>query len=44
MSQESSFQFTDDTVPRAYDEIMVPRPLEPWALLLLDDADLQRVV
>ena len=44
MSQESGFQFTDDAVPRAYDEILVPRLFEPWALLLPDDADLHRVV
>jgi hypothetical protein len=28
MSQESGFQFTDDAVPRAYDEILVPRLFE----------------
>jgi ubiquinone/menaquinone biosynthesis C-methylase UbiE len=42
MSEDSGFQFTDDAVPRAYDELLVPRLFEPWARLLLDDADLQR--
>jgi ubiquinone/menaquinone biosynthesis C-methylase UbiE len=42
MSEDSGFQFTDDAVPRAYDEVLVPRLFEPWALLLLDDADLHR--
>ena len=42
MSEHSGFQFTDDAVPRAYDEVLVPRLFEPWALLLLDDADLHR--
>ena len=30
MSEDSGFQFTDDAVPRAYDEILVPRLFEPW--------------
>ena len=42
MSEDSGFQFTDDAVPRAYDEMLVPRLFEPWALLLLDYADPQR--
>jgi ubiquinone/menaquinone biosynthesis C-methylase UbiE len=42
MSEDSGFQYTDDAVPRAYDEIMVPRLFEPWALLLLDECDLHR--
>jgi ubiquinone/menaquinone biosynthesis C-methylase UbiE len=42
MSENSGFQFTDDAVPKAYDEVMVPRMFEPWAELLLDDADLQQ--
>jgi SAM-dependent methyltransferase len=41
MSEDSGFQFTDDAVPRAYDEILVPRLFEPWALLLLDHAEPQ---
>jgi ubiquinone/menaquinone biosynthesis C-methylase UbiE len=42
MGEESGFQFTDDAVPRAYDELLVPRLFEPWALLLLDETDLPR--
>src|SRR5215813_484385 len=42
MSEGTGFQFTDDAVPRAYDEVLVPRLFEPWALLLLDEADLDR--
>ena len=34
MSEDAGFQFTDDAVPRAYDEVLVPRLFEPWALLL----------
>ena len=40
MSKETGFQFTDDTVPREYDEVLVPRLFEPWALLLLDECNL----
>jgi ubiquinone/menaquinone biosynthesis C-methylase UbiE len=42
MSEDSGFQFTDDAVPGAYDEVLVPRLFEPWALLLLDDANLRQ--
>jgi ubiquinone/menaquinone biosynthesis C-methylase UbiE len=42
MSEASGFQFTDDAVPRAYDELLVPRLFEPWALLLLDQCDLHQ--
>ena|SRR6516162_6682894 len=35
------FQFTDDAVPRAYDEVLVPRLFEPWALQLLDECNLR---
>jgi ubiquinone/menaquinone biosynthesis C-methylase UbiE len=28
-------------VPKAYDELLVPRLFEPWAKLLLDEAGLQ---
>jgi ubiquinone/menaquinone biosynthesis C-methylase UbiE len=42
MGEGLGFQFTDDAVPRAYDEVLVPRLFEPWARLLLDDADLHR--
>ena len=40
MSEETGFQFTDDAVPRAYEEALVPRLFEPWALLLLDECNL----
>ena len=39
MSEETGFQFTDDAVPRAYEEVLVPRLFEPWALLLLDECN-----
>src|SRR6516164_9210975 len=41
MSEETGFQFTDDAVPRAYEEVLVPRLFEPWALLLLDECNLR---
>ena len=40
MSEDTGFQFTDDAVPRAYEELLVPRLFEPWALLLLDECNL----
>jgi ubiquinone/menaquinone biosynthesis C-methylase UbiE len=40
MSEDMGFQFTDDAVPKAYDEVLVPRLFEPWALLLLDECNL----
>jgi ubiquinone/menaquinone biosynthesis C-methylase UbiE len=40
MNEDTGFQFTDDAVPRAYEEVMVPRLFEPWALLLLDECNL----
>jgi len=30
MSEDRGFQFTEDTVPRAYEEVLVPRLFEPW--------------
>jgi len=39
MSEDTGFQFTDDAVPRAYEEVLVPRLFEPWALLLLDECN-----
>jgi ubiquinone/menaquinone biosynthesis C-methylase UbiE len=39
MSENTGFQFTDDAVPRAYEEVLVHRLFEPWALLLLDACD-----
>ena len=41
MSEDTGFQFTEDTVPRAYEEVLVPRLFEPWALLLLDECNLR---
>ena len=35
MSESKGFQFTDDAVPRAYEEVLVTRLFEPGALLLL---------
>jgi ubiquinone/menaquinone biosynthesis C-methylase UbiE len=37
---DMGFQFTDDAVPRAYEEVMLPRLFEPWALQLLDECNL----
>jgi ubiquinone/menaquinone biosynthesis C-methylase UbiE len=36
-----SFQYTSSSVPKAYDEFLVPRLFEPWAKLLLDEANLR---
>ena len=41
MSEDTGFQFTDDAVPRAYEEVLVPRLFEPWALLLLRECNLR---
>jgi len=41
MSEGTGFQFTEDTVPRAYEEVLVPRLFEPWALLLLEECNLR---
>ena len=35
MNEDTGFQFTDDAVPRAYEEVLVTRLFEPGALLLL---------
>src|SRR5260370_1116321 len=40
MTDASKFQFTDPSVPKAYEEFFVPRLFEPWARLLLDEATL----
>ena len=37
MTDATRFQFTNPSVPRAYDEFLVPRLFEPWAALLLDE-------
>jgi ubiquinone/menaquinone biosynthesis C-methylase UbiE len=41
MTDATRFQFNDPSVPKAYDEFLVPRLFEPWAALLLDEAELQ---
>src|SRR5437588_9329851 len=41
MTDATPFQFNDPSVPKAYDELLVPRLFEPWAKLLLDEAALQ---
>jgi ubiquinone/menaquinone biosynthesis C-methylase UbiE len=41
MTDATQFQFTNPSVPKAYDEFFVPRIFEPWAKLLLDQASLQ---
>ncbi|SOE98249.1 ubiE/COQ5 methyltransferase family protein [Burkholderia sp. OK233] len=40
MTDTSKFQFTNPSVPKAYEEYFVPRLFEPWARLLLDEAKL----
>jgi ubiquinone/menaquinone biosynthesis C-methylase UbiE len=40
MTDASRFQFTNPSVPKAYEEFLVPRLFEPWARLLLDEAKL----
>jgi ubiquinone/menaquinone biosynthesis C-methylase UbiE len=41
MTDATQFQFTNPSVPKAYNEFFVPRLFEPWAKLLLDEANLQ---
>jgi ubiquinone/menaquinone biosynthesis C-methylase UbiE len=41
MTDATRFQFNDPAVPKAYDEFLVPRLFEPWAKLLLDEAELR---
>jgi ubiquinone/menaquinone biosynthesis C-methylase UbiE len=41
MSEHVSFHFTGDSVPKTYDEIMVPRMFNPWARRLIDQAKIQ---
>src|SRR5258707_15126778 len=41
MTDATKYQFTNPSVPRAYDEFLVPRLFEPWARLLLDEVNLQ---
>lgn len=40
MTDASKFKFTGPSVPKAYEEFLVPRLFEPWARLLLDEARL----
>ena len=42
MTDASKFQFTNPSVPKAYEEFFVPRLFEPWAALLLDEAKLKK--
>ncbi len=42
MSDPTKFQFTNPSVPKAYEEFFVPRLFEPWAKLLLDEAKLKK--
>ena len=41
MTDATKFQFTNPSVPKAYEEYFVPRLFEPWAKLLLDEAKLK---
>jgi ubiquinone/menaquinone biosynthesis C-methylase UbiE len=41
MADATRFQFTNPSVPKAYDEFFVPRLFEPWAKLLLDEVELR---
>ena len=41
MTDATRFQFTNASVPKAYDEFFVPRLFEPWAKLLLDEVNLR---
>jgi ubiquinone/menaquinone biosynthesis C-methylase UbiE len=41
MADATKFQFTNTSVPIAYDEFFVPRLFEPWAKLLLAEIGLK---
>jgi ubiquinone/menaquinone biosynthesis C-methylase UbiE len=41
MADATRFQFTNPSVPKAYEEFLVPRLFEPWAKLLLGEVKLQ---
>jgi ubiquinone/menaquinone biosynthesis C-methylase UbiE len=41
MTDATKFQFTNPSVPKAYDEFFVPRLFEPWARVLLDEVNLR---
>lgn len=40
MTDATKFQFSNPSVPKAYEEFFVPRLFEPWGKLLLDEAKL----
>lgn len=44
MTDATKYQFTTPSVPKAYEEFLVPTLFEPWARLLLDEVNLQPVV
>jgi ubiquinone/menaquinone biosynthesis C-methylase UbiE len=41
MTDATKYVFTTPSVPKAYEEFLVPRLFEPWARLLLDEVNLQ---
>jgi ubiquinone/menaquinone biosynthesis C-methylase UbiE len=41
MTDATRFQFTNPSVPKAYDEFFVPTLFQPWAVLLLDEVQLR---
>ena len=41
MTDATKYQFTTPSVPKAYEEFLVPRLFEPWARLLLEEVNLQ---
>src|SRR5947207_11643780 len=41
MTDGTRFQFTNPSVPKAYDEFFVPRLFAPWASLLLNEVELR---
>lgn len=41
MAEHVPFHFTGDSVPKTYDEIMVPRIFNPWAQHLIEQAKVQ---
>jgi ubiquinone/menaquinone biosynthesis C-methylase UbiE len=41
MADVTRYQFTNASVPKAYDEFLVPTLFEPWAKLLLEEVKLQ---
>jgi len=41
MADATRFQFHDPSVPKAYNEFLVPRLFEPWANVMLDEVGLE---